>query len=182
VFDQRGKRKYLNGAERRAFFKAVQKEPDALRRAFGLTLYYTGCRISEALNLTIERIDLVDRNFVFETLKRRRRGCFRAVPVPDSLAATCGKIMSGLEPSSRLWPLSRTTAYRLVKEYMAAAGIKGVMACPKGLRHGFAVACLGQKIPLPVVQKWMGHARMETTAIYLEVSGDEERNLAKRLW
>jgi site-specific recombinase XerD len=58
----------------------------------------------------------------------------------------------------------------------------GGMASPKGLRHGFAVACLAQKIPLPAVQKWLGHARMETTAIYLEVSGDEERELAKRLW
>jgi hypothetical protein len=28
----------------------------------------------------------------------------------------------------------------------------------------------------------MGHARLETTAIYLEVSGDEERKLEARLW
>jgi site-specific recombinase XerD len=65
---------------------------------------------------------------------------------------------------------------------MERAGVAGGMACPKGLRHGFAVACLAQKIPLPTVQKWLGHARLETTAIYLEVSGDEERELAKRLW
>jgi site-specific recombinase XerD len=65
---------------------------------------------------------------------------------------------------------------------MAQAGVRGIQACPKGLRHGFAVACLAQQIPLPTVQKWLGHARMETTAIYLEVSGDEERALAKRLW
>ena len=58
----------------------------------------------------------------------------------------------------------------------------GGMASPKGLRHGFAVACLAQKIPLTTVKKWLGHARLETTAIYLEVSGDEERELAKRLW
>jgi len=32
------------------------------------------------------------------------------------------------------------------------------------------------------MQKWLGHARMETTAIYLKVSGDKERELAKRLW
>lgn len=65
---------------------------------------------------------------------------------------------------------------------MARAGIDGGMACPKGLRHGFAVACLARKIPLPIVQRWLGHARLETTAIYLDVSGDEERDLAKRLW
>ena len=65
---------------------------------------------------------------------------------------------------------------------MRQADIAGGMSCPKGLRHGFAVACLAQKIPLTTVQKWMGHARLETTAIYLDVSGAEERELAKRLW
>jgi integrase/recombinase XerD len=29
---------------------------------------------------------------------------------------------------------------------------------------------------------WLGHARLETTAIYLDVSGEEERDLAKRFW
>lgn len=65
---------------------------------------------------------------------------------------------------------------------MEKAGVSGGMASPKGLRHGFAVACLTQNIPLPTVQKWLGHDRLETTAIYLEVSGNEERELAKRLW
>jgi integrase/recombinase XerD len=182
VFDGSGRRKYLSGAERRAFFEAIIIEPDELRRTFCQTLYFTGCRISEALSVTVERIDLQEKNFAFETLKRRRRGVFRAVPVPNDLASACAKAAVGLEPSARLWPFSRATAYRLVKGHMAAAGIGGIMACPKGLRHGFAVACLSQKIPLPTVQKWMGHARMETTAIYLEVSGEEERALARRLW
>ena len=65
---------------------------------------------------------------------------------------------------------------------MAGAGVTGGMACPKGLRHGVAVACLAEKIPLPTVQKWLGHARLETTAIYLDVQGQEERALAQRLW
>jgi len=182
VFDRRGNRKYLNGAERHAFLQAVAQEPDALRRAFCLTLFYTGCRISEALNVAVERIDLTGKAIVFETLKQRRRGCFRSVPIPDSLTAVCRDLTPGLKPFDRLWPFSRATAYRLVKDCMAQAGIIGGMASPKGLRHGFAVACLAQKIPLPTVQKWLGHARMETTAIYLEVSGDEERELAKRLW
>ncbi|MEI6193048.1 MAG: tyrosine-type recombinase/integrase [Verrucomicrobiota bacterium] len=56
------------------------------------------------------------------------------------------------------------------------------LASPKGLRHGFVDACLTQKIPVPTVQKLLGHARMETTAIYLEVTDDEERELATRLW
>jgi integrase/recombinase XerD len=182
VFDRRGNRKYLNGLERRTYLKAVRHEPDARRRAFCMTLFYTGCRISEALKLTAGRIDPTSKTVVFETLKRRQHGHFRAVPIPDSLVALLRQVLANLDPAARVWKFSRASGYRLVKDYMAKAGIKGGMACPKGLRHGFAVACLAEKIPLPTVQKWLGHARMETTAIYLDVSGDEERNLAERLW
>lgn len=182
MFDRRGSRKYLNDAERRAFLRAVRQEPDKARRLFCLTLFHTGCRISEALNLNVERIDVTAKELVFETLKRRRRGVFRAVPVPDSLVKLLGQMVGKSNPSARVWNFSRATGYRLVKECMTRAGITGGMASPKGLRHGFAVACLRQNIPLPTVRKWLGHARLETTAIYLDVSGNEERELAKRLW
>lgn len=182
MFDRKGGRKYLNREERRAYLEAVEGEADMARRAFGLTLFYAGCRISEALNLTAERIDLTGKAVVFETLKRRRRGHFRAVPIPDSLATLLRQVLSSAAPGARVWHFSRPTGYRLIKRCMARAGIIGGMACPKGLRHGVAVACLAQKIPLPTVQKWLGHARLETTAIYLDVSGEEERDLAKRLW
>jgi integrase len=182
MFDRQGNRKYLNEAERRALARAVAKEPDALRRAFCLTLFHTGCRISEALNVTAERVDLANRAIIFETLKRRKNGHFRAVPIPDALLELLQQVLPQGGPSTRVWMLSRATAYRLVKDYMARAGIAGGMASPKGLRHSFAVACLAQKIPLSTVKKWLGHARLETTAIYLDVSGEEERDLAKRLW
>jgi len=182
LFDRKGNRKYLNGPERKAYFRATNDEADVAQRAFYLTLFYTGCRISEGLNLTPERIDLTGKALVFETLKRRRRGHFRSVPIPDSLAESFGRVVAGLKPSAYVWNFSRTTAYRLVKDKMAMAGISGGMACPKGLRHGFAIACVGQDIPLTTVQKWLGHASLETTAIYLNVTGDEERRFAKRLW
>jgi integrase len=60
MFDRQGNRKYLNSAERRAFLRAAQSEPDVLRRAFALTMFQCGCRISEALNVTAERIDLAN--------------------------------------------------------------------------------------------------------------------------
>lgn len=53
---------------------------------------------------------------------------------------------------------------------------------PKALRHAFAVEAGQKGIPLNVVQRWFGHARIETTAIYASAIGDEERNLARRAW
>lgn len=182
VFDRQGSRKYLNDAERRTFLRAAEKEPDLSRRAFCLTLFYTGCRISEALNLTVERIDRTQQCVVFETLKRRKRGEFRAVPVPEGLITLLGEIQPEREAARRVWNYSRPTGYRMVKACMERAGITGGMASPKGLRHGFAVACIANNIPLTTIRKWLGHARLETTAIYLGVSGDEERALARRLW
>jgi len=182
VFDRQGRRKYLNDPERRVFLDALNDEPDEIRKTFGLTLFHTGCRISEALNLTVGNVDFSQRCIVLETLKRRKRGVFRAVPIPDSLLSLLKLQLTTADPSAPVWCFSRVTAYRLIKTRMRAAGIEGAMACPKGLRHGFAVACLARAIPLPTIRKWLGHARLETTAVYLDVINDEERNFARRLW
>ena len=182
LFDSKGQRKYLNASERQAFAQAMESCSDELRKAFCLTLYHTGCRISEGLRLTAERVDMSEKAVVFETLKRRKQRCFRAVPIPDELACMLGTIIAGLASPARLWSFSRPTAYRLVMEHMAQAGISGKMASPKGLRHAFGIACIERGIPLTTVKKWLGHARLETTAIYLDVMGGEERELAKRLW
>jgi hypothetical protein len=47
-----------------------------------MTLAYAGSRLSEALALTADRVDPVAGVLVFETLKNRQAGIYRAVPVP----------------------------------------------------------------------------------------------------
>ncbi|MDP0500866.1 MAG: site-specific integrase [Verrucomicrobiota bacterium JB022] len=90
--------------------------------------------------------------------------------------------MAADHPQKRFWSFSRTTAYRLVKEVMRQAKIAGPQACPKGLRHGFGIACVEAGVPLPIISTWMGHASVKTTGIYLNATGAEERRLASRLW
>jgi site-specific recombinase XerD len=82
----------------------------------------------------------------------------------------------------RLWAWSAVTAWRKVKAVMDAAGITGSHATPKGLRHGFGVAAVQASIPLNLVQRWLGHAQLSTTAIYAEAMGKEERDIASRMW
>lgn len=65
---------------------------------------------------------------------------------------------------------------------MRRAGIAESVCKPKALRHAFAVEAGQKGIPLNIVQRWLGHARIETTAIYASAIGDEERNLARRAW
>ena len=37
-------------------------------------------------------------------------------------------------------------------------------------------------IPLNLVQKWLGHAQLTTTAIYADAVGAEEKDIARRMW
>ena len=55
-----GGRKYLTADERRAFLAATDRAPRDVR-AFCHLLAWTGCRISEALALTAERVDVAGR-------------------------------------------------------------------------------------------------------------------------
>jgi integrase len=71
----------------------------------------------------------------------------------------------------------------LVKHVMADAKIAdGPHATPKGLRHGFGIHAIRSGVPLNLVQRWLGHSSMTTTAIYLQAIGDEERTIAARMW
>ena len=103
LFDSTGQRKYLSSAERKAFLQAAKQQPREIR-TFCLTLYYTGCRISEALALTPQRIDLAECHLTFESLKKRRRGIFRSVPVPLSLIDT-------LDVVHRIGPSPKRTSH-----------------------------------------------------------------------
>jgi integrase len=37
-------------------------------------------------------------------------------------------------------------------------------------------------IPLNLVQKWLGHAQLTTTAIYADAVGEGEQSIAARMW
>ena len=133
-----GARKYLTAGERDAFLRAAEQAERQVR-TLCMTLAYAGCRLSEALALTVDRVDLVAGVLVLESLKKRR-------------------------------------------SVMAAARLDGPHASPKGLRHGFGVAALSAGIPLNLVQKWLGHAQLTTTAIYADAVGEEEQSIAARMW
>ncbi|MEW8288513.1 MAG: site-specific integrase [Candidatus Thiodiazotropha endolucinida] len=80
--------------------------------------------------------------------------------------------------------MSRPTAYRLVKRVMDRAGVKGKQTTGKGLRHGFGVAMVTAKKPLPIhiLSQLMGHSDTKTTEIYLQVVGEEKRQLGEDAW
>jgi integrase len=58
---------------------------------------------------------------------------------------------------------------------MAAAGVSGAPAMPRGLRHSFGVNAFQSNVPPNLVQRWLGLASLRTTSIYGDVIGPEER-------
>ncbi len=189
LFDRSGHRKYLTGAEWRAFLSAARNaDPDV--RTFCFVLAYTGARLSEVRALTAQSIDFANDAIVIECLKRRQRGIYRSVPVPMELIALLENAhrisLMRADPTARtqlLWPWSRTTAWARVKEVCKAAGVPEAVAMPKALRHSFGVEGATQaNIPLGIIKRWLGHARLESTIIYCEAVGAEERALAARMW
>lgn len=76
LYDAKGHRLYLTAAERAAFLAAARQFPREVR-TFCTLLHDTGCRVSQALAVTAERIDVSGKAVMFETLKKRKRGVFR---------------------------------------------------------------------------------------------------------
>lgn len=180
LFDLYGQRKYLDTSEARRFLAAA-RAADLPHRLFCEILFYTGCRISEALELIPRRLDTDGRRIVFRTLKRRKL-VYRAVPVPTRLIRDLATFARGHEPNDRLFPWCRVTGWRIVKGVMEQARIEGPQATARGLRHQFGIHAIAVNIPENLLQRWMGHARARTTHIYTLALGAEEQALAARMW
>ena len=188
LYDARGRRKYLVPKERWAFLNEAQEIGGEVA-SFCATLAFTGARLNEVLSLTSEQIDEINGTVNIETLKRRERGIIRAVPVPRKLFDLLDQVHGFRRAKAdlkhartRLWKFSDTTGWRRVREVMAAASVPSYLAKPKSLRHGFGAAATLQNVSLTLIQKWMGHARIETTMIYTSLVGKEERALASATW
>jgi integrase len=154
-----------------------------------VVLALSGGRISEILALTPASIDIESGVASIQTLKRRKQGIVRQVPLPRDVLSELNHVFRLCrlrhDPDftfGRIWKWSRTTAWRRVKDIMAAANITGTPAMPKGLRHGFGVNAFQSNVPPHLVQRWLGHASLRTTAIYADVIGPDERAFAARMW
>lgn len=187
IYARSGARKYINASERASVIAAAARL-EVERALFVATLVWTGARVSEVLALRPRAFQVTSGVVAIKTLKRRRP-VMREVPIPPALMQALDEHFhlavaqqeddAGDAP---LWRFCRETAWRIVKGVMERAGVQGRAACPRGLRHGFGIGTLQAGVPITLVQRWMGHAHLSTTAIYADVSGPEEYALAERYW
>jgi integrase/recombinase XerD len=161
--------------------------PIALRdRALLELLYSTGARISEAVGLDIDDLDVEQRIVRLHG----KGGRDRIVPVGrPALAAVDayrvrarpeltrrGRGGAALFVNARGARLSRQSAWHTLRAAADAAGLVAEVS-PHTLRHCFATHLLAGGADVRVVQELLGHASVTTTQIYTHVTVDTLREV-----
>ncbi len=171
--------------ERLILAAGAAEGPVGLRdRALLEVLYGTGARISEAVSLAIDDVDLdglAVRLFGKGSktrvvpLGRHAAGALEAWLVrgrPALAARGRGSAYLFLNTLGR--PLSRQSAWAVVRAAAARAGLTAQVS-PHTLRHSFATHLLQGGADVRVVQELLGHASVTTTQIYTHVTIDTLR-------
>ena len=139
-------------------------------------LYGSGLRISEALGLNIDDVQLSSR--VLRVMGKGSRE--RLAPLSDT---SCESLRAWLDErpllalpeeqalfvGSRGSRLNRREAARIVERLCRRAGLDFTVS-PHSLRHSFATHLLSAGADLRSVQELLGHRRLTTTQRYTQVS------------
>lgn len=136
---------------------------------FYLFCLYTGCRRGEVLSVKWEDVDF-DENII-RVHGTKTATSERVVPLFPELRAVLEK--------------RKRTGAKIFNHRAEFVTHKFKDYCPShklhDLRHTFATRCLECDINIKVVQKWLGHSRLDTTAeIYTHVKDDYAKKEAKK--
>ena len=150
--------------------------------------YASGLRVSELVDLTVERLN-VDVGIVRCIGKGNKE---RLVPVGKKSIEVLtryittvrvkqlrGRVCDALFISRLGKKMTRQSVWKLIKFYAAKAGIKKNIK-PHTLRHTFATHLLEHGADLRSVQEMLGHSDISTTQIYTHVDKERLRTIHKQ--
>ena len=190
--------KALSIADVEAILEAAGSAGTALAlrdRALLEVLYGTGARISEAVGLDVDDIDVSDPEAPEATVLLRGKGSkqrlvplgsyarealstylVRARPELASSTAGSGEGHGALFLNSRGGRLSRQSAWAVIVKAADRAGVEAEVS-PHTLRHSYATHLLEGGADVRVVQELLGHASVTTTQVYTLVTVDSLREV-----
>lgn len=158
----------------------VTKKLGIRDRALLETLYATGIRVSELINLKFS--DLHEELKLLKVLGKGSKE--RLIPISDvaiswiksyqekvrdPLLLKSGKYTDTIFLNNRGGTLTRQAVWQIIKRYCQMAGIRKNVT-PHTLRHTFATHLLENGADLRVVQEILGHSDISTTQIYTNLS------------
>jgi integrase/recombinase XerD len=139
----------------------TDNEDDAM---FVETLFQLGCRISELLG--IEEKDITPAGVLVVT-----KGGHQRLKITTSDFNKKLKSYAQNHKKGKVFPKKYSYYIKRLKLIGHRAGIDDIS--PHMLRHARAVDLLNKGMGLAFVQQFLGHANINTTAIYLEITGGE---------
>jgi integrase/recombinase XerD len=180
--------KVLSETQVEALLAAPDLEtPLGLRdRAMIETLYATGLRVSELVNLKLHEVSL-DMG-VLRVLGKGSKE--RLVPLGEIALEWLQRYLDESRPAflngqpcdaifvtNRAGPMTRQAFWQLIKRYALVAGMAPGRLSPHVLRHAFATHLLNHGADLRVVQLLLGHADISTTQIYTHIARERLKEL-----
>ena len=158
---------FLTQDETRRLFKAIKKRRD---RALFLTAYRHGLRVSEVSLLQRGDLDLKAGRITIHRLNGSISGVY---PLQPDLLKLLRRYLRSREDSSptlfisnRLTPIDRTTLWRLMQKYGAAALLPAEKCKFHCLRHSIATHLLDAGADVAFVRDWLGHSNIQNTMVY----------------
>lgn len=162
-------------------------------RLQSLLMLDCGLRVSEVVRLQIKHFDFYKREVHVESLKKRKQGGFRTVPLTDrcfaALADYWEKLKNKRNPDNYLFPaghggkqphMNRKQVWKRVKKHTDQ------VVSPHDLRHTFATRIVSEGNDIRVAKELLGHESLTTTEIYLHVPEEQLhraiRSLERRNW
>lgn len=162
-----------------SLIEAIPPGPAALRnRAIIETLYGCGLRVSELVDLALDKVYLTE-GYVMVTGKGSKE---RVVPISPIAAELIGEYAAG--PRGDIMPrrgeenivflnnrgtrLTRQMIFTIIRRLALGAGIVKTIS-PHTLRHSFATHLLEGGANLRAIQQMLGHESIATTEIYLNL-------------
>lgn len=142
------------------------------------TLFYTGMRISECLNLRLKDIDLEKNMFYIIDGKGKKD---RTIPINKDLAPSLKDYIENWRPevdtdylfaTAKTGTISATYVNRIIKDTVEQLGwTKNVTT--HILRHSFASNLIKKGVNIVHVQKLLGHSNLKVTSIYTHTEIDD---------
>ena len=149
-----------------------------------LQLYYSsGLRLSEAINLRMKDIDLVE-NVVW--VRDGKGGKDRMTILSEGLAKDLKEFSEHREKDDFVFQNSRGDPFNprtIQKSLEKAKNLSGIQkdAHVHTLRHSFATHLLEAGVDIRKIQELLGHADLSTTQIYAQVSNKELKKIKSPL-
>lgn len=157
--------------------KSTYTKDDARARTIIYTLYYTGMRVSEMLQLTIYDIKKDSISIIGKGSKHRE------VFIPNKLKHIWNEYMKvRIKKSTSLFtgkrgPINRKTVDSIIKSYAEAAKVDKTKAHAHNLRHLYCKNLADRGIDISTIADIAGHQNINTTRIYTRKTKEELLNI-----